>query len=148
MWIGLVAVNCSVDGWGVVTSVDEVRGTECVWVSSFSGGGRLAANLVFTVVVLPTQSLTALVSVAKLSYSLALLHSTALRLVEWLFVLSSRVVSLEDEEVTLCSAILHRWHTHNWCDFSCLPADLVSYTDVAHDARHPSILSLLATGNS
>jgi hypothetical protein len=80
-----------------VTSVDEVRGGECVRVSSLSDGGLLAANLVFTVVLLSTPTQAALVSLAKLSHSLELLHSTDRTFVEGLFVLSRIVVSLEDE---------------------------------------------------
>jgi hypothetical protein len=91
-----------------VTNVGEVRGGECVKVSSLSGGGLLAANLVFTIVLLSTPTLAALVSLARLSLSLELLHSTARTFVEGQFVLSRRVVSLEDEEVTVSSAILHR----------------------------------------
>jgi len=101
-------VKCSVDGCGVATNVDEVRGGECVKVSSLSGGGLLAANLVFTVVLLSTPTLAALVSLARLSHSLELLHSTVRTFVEGLFVLPRRVVSLEDDEVTVSSAILHR----------------------------------------
>lgn len=70
-----------------MTNVDEVRGGECVKVSSLSGGGLLAANLVFTVVLLSTPTLAALVSLATLSHSLELLHSTARTFVEGLFVL-------------------------------------------------------------
>lgn len=91
-----------------MTNVGEVRGGECVKVSSLSGGGLLAANLVFTVVLLSTPTLAALVSLARLSHSLELLHSTARTFVEGQSVLSRRVVSLEDEEVTVSSAILHR----------------------------------------
>jgi len=91
-----------------VTNVDEVRGGECVQVSNLSGGGLLAANLVFTVVLLSTPTLAALVSLARLSHSLELLHSTARTFLEGLFVQPRRVVSLDDEEVTVSSAILHR----------------------------------------
>jgi hypothetical protein len=92
-----------------VTNGHEVRGGECVKVSTLSGGGLLAANLVFVVVLLSTPTLAALVSLARLSHSLELLlHSTARTFVEGLFVLPRRVVSLEDEEVTVSSAILHR----------------------------------------
>lgn len=73
-----------------------------------SGAGLLAANLVFTVVLLSIPTLAALVSLAKLSHSLELLHSTARTFVEVLSVLPRKVVSLEDEEVTVSSAILHR----------------------------------------
>lgn len=86
-----------------MTNVDEVRGGECVKVSSLSGGGLLAANLIFTVVLLSTPTLAALVSLARLSHSLELLNSTVRT-----FVLPGKVVSLEDEEVTVSSAILHR----------------------------------------
>lgn len=91
-----------------MTNVDEVRGGECVNVSSLSSGGLLAANLVFTVVLLSTPTLAALVSLARLSHSLELLHSTVRMFVEGLYVQRRRVVSLEDEEVTVSSAILHR----------------------------------------
>lgn len=92
-----------------MTKVDEVRGAECVRVSSLSGGGLLAASLVFAVVLLSTPTLTALVSLAKLSRSLEMLHSTGRTFVEVLFVLPRTLVSLEDEEVNVSSAILlHR----------------------------------------